>query len=201
MTLYFNPTSPIKKEIRLIGIDDSPFTKHQGGQIPVIGAVHRGGSFLEAVLSTTIEIDGDDATEKIAEMITKSRHHKQIRVILLNGIAVGGFNVVDIKHLANATKKPVIIIVRQKPNINKISKAINNVHNGNVKLCIIKKAGNVKKLKVHNGVIHFQCTGISEKHAREIITLSATHSMIPEPIRSAHLIVAGLVKGESRGRA
>jgi len=37
--------------------------------------------------------------------------------------------------------------------------------------------------------------------AEEIIRLSTTRSAIPEPVRVAHLIAAGVVTGESKGNA
>ena len=46
-----------------------------------------------------------------------------------------------------------------------------------------------------------QPIGIDEKKAKELVKLTTTNSEIPEPIRIAHIIAAGLVKGESKGRA
>jgi endonuclease V-like protein UPF0215 family len=37
--------------------------------------------------------------------------------------------------------------------------------------------------------------------ALEVVKLSSTRSAIPEPIRAAHLIAAGVTTGESRGSA
>ena len=36
---------------------------------------------------------------------------------------------------------------------------------------------------------------------KEFLKVTTVHSYIPEPLRIAHIIAAGLVKGESRGRA
>ena len=42
----------VKKEIRVIGIDDSPFKKFSRQKILVIGTIFRGGNWLDGVLST-----------------------------------------------------------------------------------------------------------------------------------------------------
>ena len=89
----------LKKEIRVIGIDDSPFDKFKKGKVLVVGTVFRGGLYLDGILSTKVIIDGNDATTKIIEMINKCKFKPQLQCIFLDGIAVGGFNVIDIKEL------------------------------------------------------------------------------------------------------
>ena len=78
----------LKKEIRVIGIDDSPFNKFKKGKVLVVGTVFRGGLFLDGVLSTKVNIDGNDSTKKITEMINKCKFKPQLQCIFLDGIAV-----------------------------------------------------------------------------------------------------------------
>ena len=104
----------LKKEMRVIGIDDSPFNKFGKGNVLIVGAVFRGGSFLDGVLSTKVSIDGDNSTKKIIEMINKCKFKPQLQCIFLDGIAVAGFNVIDVKELSKKTKLPVIVIIRRK---------------------------------------------------------------------------------------
>jgi len=92
----------VKEEIRILGIDDGPFTKDDK-EVIVIGVVYRGGEFIDGLLRTFVEIDGLDATEKLAKMINSSRHKQQLKVIMLDGITLGGFNIVDVKK--NSTLK------------------------------------------------------------------------------------------------
>ena len=51
------------------------------------------------------------------------------------------------------------------------------------------------------GKIYIQYIGTTLKKAKELLKVTCTRSYIPEPIRVAHLIAAGIVKGESKGRA
>ena len=89
----------IKQEIRIVGVDDGVFVPHTKGLADAVGVVFRGGYWLDGVMKTEVTIDGMDATDKIAEMITTSPHYAQIRIIMLNGVTFAGFNVVDIKKL------------------------------------------------------------------------------------------------------
>ena len=50
----------LKKEIRVIGIDDAPHKFKGKGNVILIGTVFRGGSSLDGVLSTKASIDGNN---------------------------------------------------------------------------------------------------------------------------------------------
>jgi hypothetical protein len=186
----------IKKEIRILGIDDSNFTR-EDKEVLVVGALLRGGFWIDGVVSTYIERDGLDATEKISDMITNARY-KDVRAIMLKGITMAGFNLVDIQQLSNATGLPVVVIMRKMPDIISIERALENLSLKNKRLEIIKKAGKIYSTKVqYNSEIFFQYYGIEDQDARELIRISSMHSNIPEPIRVAHLIATGVVRGES----
>lgn len=186
----------LKKEMRVIGIDDAPFKKFGKGNVLVVGAVFRGGSFLEGILSTKVSIDGNNATKKITEMINKCKFKPQLQCIFLDGIAVGGFNIIDVKQLSKKTKLPVMVIIRRKPDISSIKKILIKLNKKN-KIKLLKKAGSVIPI----GKIYIQLTGLSIENAKEILKIVCTRSLIPEPIRIAHLIASGITYGESRGKA
>ncbi len=186
----------LKKEMRVIGIDDSPFKKFGKGNVLVVGTIFRGGSYLDGILSTKVSIDGNNATKNIAEMINKCKFKLQLQCIFLDGIAVAGFNVIDIKALSKKTKLPVMVIIRRKPDIKKIKKILIKLNKKN-KIKLLEKAGSVIPI----GKIYIQLTGLSIEKAKEILKIVCTRSLIPEPIRIAHLIASGITFGESRGKA
>lgn len=191
-----NPNKMVKKEIRVIGIDDSPFNKFKDKKILVVGVVMRGGSWIDGILSTKVDVDGDDSTKKIAEMINKCKFKPQLQCIFLDGIAVGGFNIIDVQELNKKTKLPVMVIIRRHPDIEKIKKTLTKIKKQQ-KIKLIEKAGEV--IKLDN--IFVQLTGIDLEKARKILKIVCTRSLIPEPIRLAHLIASGITVGESKGRA
>ncbi len=186
----------VKKEIRVLGIDDAPFDKFKDKKTIVIATFFRGGSFIDGVLSTTVTIDGADSTAKIAAMAKKSKFYTQLQCIMLDGIAVGGFNIIDVQKLSKSTRLPVIVVVRDYPDFEKIRAALKKL-GMEKKIKLIEKAGKVIKLEN----VYVQLTNITPEKARQIIKITATHSFLPEPIRAAHIIASGLVLGESRGKA
>ncbi len=186
----------VKKEIRVIGIDDSPFNKFKDRQILVVGVVMRGGLYVDGILSAKAKVDGNDATDKIIKMINKCKFKPQLQCIFLNGIAVAGFNVIDIQKLSKKTKIPVVVVIRTNPNIEKIKDTLIKIRQKN-KIKLIEKAGKV--IQINN--IFVQLAGIDLEKAKKILKIVCTRSLIPEPLRLAHIIAAGIVTGESKGRA
>jgi len=191
-----------KPEIRILGFDDSPF-KRTDKKVAVIGVIYRGGSFLDVVLKTEVAVDGLDATENLIKLLNKSRHKPQLKVLMFDGIAFGGFNIIDIKKLYKKTDLPIIVINRKHPDLDSVKKALkNNFKDSKKRWSMILNAGKIKVCNLKNGKkVHYQAVGMEDEEAEEIIQLSSTHSDIPESLRVAHLIAGAIVKGESSGRA
>ena len=190
----------MKQQIRLLGIDDSPFSFSDKYGI-IIGVVMRGGSYIECVLKSQVSIDGNDATLVCSEMIKNSRYKNQLRAVLLDGIALGGFNIVDIEKLFCDTNIPIITVTRDKPDFEKIKIALKkNFSDWKYRWDLISK-GKLNELKTSHNPIYLKCVGINLNEAKEIIKLSTIRGAIPEPIRIAHLIASGIISGESYGKA
>lgn len=182
----------IKPEIRVLGVDDGSFSPHHGFA-SVVGVVFRGGYWLDGVLSTKVKVDGFDATDRIASMIVDSPHHRQVRVILLDGVTFGGFNVVDIKKLYALTNLPVIVVTRDKPNFKEIHAAVKNLPNSAERWKAVQNAGRVFEVQTRSRdeKVYMEVCGASESDARKILELTSTRSSVPEALRVAHLIASG----------
>lgn len=178
----FQSSFRVKPEIRILGVNDAPFLFHDS-EATLLGCVFRGGGSLDGVLSARIKKDGFDATDVIASMaLSPSQAH--LRVIMLNGITFGGFNVVDIRRLSSLTHLPVIVVMRRKPDLAAFRSALSNLPFPNRRLDAAKSAGGIKRFKN----LYFQHSIISEQSAKEILGVSITRADIPEPLRIAHMI-------------
>ena len=184
----------VKPEIRVLGVDDGVFTPHVKAWVPVVGVVFRGGYWLDGVMHTKIAVDGFDATEKIASMITNSPHCRQLRVIVLNGITFAGFNVVDIKALNAETRLPVIAVTREKPNLVEIREALTHLPESEERWNAFLNAGELMAVATRHEKekIYAHVAGVSEEDARKILRLTSTRSNVPEALRVAHLIASGV---------
>ena len=182
----------MKKEIRILGIDDMPFS-FKDEFTSIVGVVMRGGIYLEGVLKSNIKVDGIDATEKIIEMIEKTRHKKQLKIIMIDGIALGGFNVLDGEKIFNETGLPIITITRNKPDMEKIKKALKKHFDDWEKRWEIINKGKTEEINLRYK-IYIKYFGINEEEAINAIKISTIRGAIPEPIRIAHLIATGIKK-------
>jgi uncharacterized protein len=190
----------MKRQIRLLGVDDSPFT-FTDKYATAIGVVMRGGEYIECVLRRQVSVDGDDATYACIDMIKNTRHRTQLKAVLLDGITLGGFNVVDIEEIYASTNLPVITITRDKPDFKKIENALKKNFDDWKNRLILMKNGRLYKVETKHNPIYVKCAGIDIRETKEIIKLSTIRGVVPEPIRIAHLIASGITKGESYGKA
>ncbi len=191
----------LKPEIRILGFDDGPFDS-KTKTTPVVGVVYRGGRFLDGILKTDVEVDGLDSTQKLEKLINSSRHKQQLKVIMLDGITVGGFNIIDIKQLHENTNIPVIVFNRKYPDLNSVKNALDNFVDSDLRWNLIKNAGKIKECKLGaDKTIYYQAIGMADEDVEDTLLLSSTHGDIPEPLRVAHLIATAIVRGESYGRA
>jgi endonuclease V-like protein UPF0215 family len=184
----------VKPEIRVLGIDDGVFTPHSKELADVVGVVFRGGHWLDGFMRTQVQVDGMEATERLTQMIMESPHYQQLRVIMLNGVTLAGFNVVDIAELHKRTKLPIIAVTRDSPDFEDIRKALRNLPHVEARWKIIAKAGRIHRVCTRDGEapIYAHAVGISKNMAERVMKSTSTRSNIPEPLRVAHIIASGL---------
>jgi endonuclease V-like protein UPF0215 family len=186
---------PLKRFSNVIGFDDAPFPRHHIGEVKVVGAVFADLRF-DGVIIGEIEKDGSDAAEKLTELVTASKFADHAQLIMLQGIALGGFNVVDVFYLNRRLGIPVLVVSRRRPNMAAIRSAlITHIPGGKKKWALIEKLG----LMEQACEIYVQRVGLAPDQAAAVINRFAIHSRIPEPIRAAHLIAGAIIDGQSRG--
>jgi hypothetical protein len=208
--------------VNVIGFDDGPFPREHRGDVLLVGVVCS-ATRIDGIISGRIRRDGADATRRMAELVRASQFGAHVQAILLQGIAVGGFNVVDIHGLSTALQIPVLVIVRRAPDMAAVRRALFSdapaarprVAGAARKWSLIERAGALEELgpsrrslKRAGGApaaapqrLWIQRAGLSLEEARRVVTTTTLHGNIPEPLRVAHLIAGGITTGRSRGRA
>jgi len=186
----------VKPEIRILGIDDGQFVSHSKGFVGVVGVVYRGGYWFEGVMWSEIIIDGLDATEKIVEMIKNSPYYGELRIVVLDGVTLAGFNVVDIYKLSQMVDLPIMSVTRKKPDLEEIKRALKNLPEFNKRWQAMLNAGELFEVETRNGEnpVYIQIAGISFDDAEVIMKKTSTLSNIPEALRVAHILASGLFR-------
>jgi endonuclease V-like protein UPF0215 family len=159
---------------------------------------------LDGVVRTHVRRDGANATARMASVISSSQFGRHLQAILLQGIAVAGFNVVDVQGLFEQTRLPVLVVCRKLPDLASIRRALfqggperRGVPGAKRKWALIERAGEPTPV----AGLFVQRAGLSLSEAAELIETTRLHGHLPEPIRLAHLIAGGVTTGRSRGRA
>jgi endonuclease V-like protein UPF0215 family len=182
----------IKQEIRVLGIDDGKFQPHTKGEVLVVGVVFRGGVSIDGVMHTTVAIDGLDATEKLTAMINKSPHKRQLRLVMLNGVTLAGFNLVDLSRLHVDTGLPVIALTQVKPDLDDIHSALGHLPDTEERWRIIQNAGKIHEVTNRGSKLYMGLAGIGVSEAMAVLDLTTVRGSLPEPLRVAHLIASGV---------
>ena len=180
----------------VIGFDDAPFIRSHRGDVPIVGAIYA-GTQLHGIVFDRVRRDGANATDRLSRVVGSSRFRSSLQAVMLQGIALAGFNVIDLPALHVKTGLPVLVVVRRPPKLPRIRRALSQVPGGERKWRLIEKAGPMEAC----GGVWVQRAGLSPKQARELLTGSTRSGNLPEPIRTAHLVADALVRGESRSRA
>jgi hypothetical protein len=190
----------MKPKSRFLGIDDAPF-RFSDETVPVVGVVVQAPSYIEGVMTTIAEVDGRDATGRIGTMIAGSRYRTGLAMVLLDGTAVGGFNVVDVDALHREIGRPIVTVTREKPDLEAIETALRRRFDDWEDRLGRMRRHPPEAMRSARGTLWVSFVGTDRAVVREALALTTVRGVLPEPLRIAHLIAAGIARGESRGRA
>lgn len=180
----------------LIAFDDAPFAPDAGGPVAVVGAVYA-RLRLTGVLVGSVAKDGDDAADVLARLVAGSKFAENLHLVLLQGIALGGFNVVDVFALHERLALPILVVARRAPDMAAIHAALlTQVPGGAQKWALLERLGPMEPLR-H---VYVQRVGLTPAQAETLLKEFTVEGHIPEPLRTAHLIAGAIGSGESRGR-
>lgn len=172
----------------VIGVDDAPFPRAHRGDVPIVGVAFA-GTRLEGVISTKVRRDGANGTDALASMISRSRFAAHTRLVMMEGIALAGFNVVDVHALAARLGMAVLVVSKRAPNVPAVRQALlEKVPGGARKWQLIEKAGPMEPC----AGLFIQRAGLDMAEAASVIRRFAVHGRLPEPVRVAHLVASVL---------
>jgi uncharacterized protein len=123
-------------------------------------------------------------------MIEGCKFRGHLQAVLLEGIALAGFNVVDINGLSRRVGLPVLVVVKHEPDVATVRETLlNRVPGGAAKWALIAKAGALEE----TAGLWVQRAGLTLPEADALIRATAIHGRLPEPLRIAHMIAGGTV--------
>ena len=184
------------RQIRAIGFDDAPFVRHTTKAVAVAGVVCALTRF-EGMLWGKIEADGWDSTKQLTQMLLASKFYPQLHLVLLDGIGMGGLNLIDLPLLAQQLQLPCVAVMRKFPKLKKMKEAISLLSHPEKRLQILARAGEIYSYPP----FYFQVCGLSPELTVRILRRLTDRGNVPEALRLAHLIASAVMNGESGKRA
>jgi endonuclease V-like protein UPF0215 family len=175
-----------------IGFDDAQFDLRLNSKTTQIIGVVCQGTRMVSVIGDEIEIDGNNATEKLIELVNKVAKH--VQYILTHTITFGGFNLVNLSKIYEETKKPVIAITESEPDFDSVMTALEKKFPDSYqdKKKKILAAGNLFETEVETAggltKVYFHCKGIEIQKVSALLKKVCIDSKLPESVRMAHLI-------------
>jgi hypothetical protein len=190
------PFPPPGRTLRVIGFDDVPWRHRQSRKVGLVGAVCAGTRFEGMVYGTVVR-DGWQATLSIERMLLRGKFLPQIHLVLLDGIAFGGFNVVDLPRLASSLRRPCAAVMRKLPDLPAMERATRKLPRPEVRLAVLRRAGPIHQ----SARFVFQVFGADPAETAAALERLTDTGNVPEALRLAHLIGGALAYGESGRRA
>ncbi|MEM2925859.1 MAG: DUF99 family protein [Candidatus Bathyarchaeia archaeon] len=182
------------EETKALAFEDGPFTKRIGTKkrrAPLLAVLTK-GYIVWKIAFDYLKVDGIEATDL---MIDLEKHLSSDEdIIFLHGVAYAGFNVVDVQRLREVTKRPIILVLRSKPNPEAVKAAlIKHFRDWDRRLNIISKAGDPRFFEAYPGIpIFYETLGMEAQEAEALIRAFTVLGKTPEPLRIARILAEAL---------
>ena len=159
------------------------------------------------VMSTDLVIDGfvvgystvggDDATDSILTMYEKL-DRPDVSFLLISGIVISLYNIVDVKRISEKTGIPVIGVTYEESS--GIEDAIKHhfPESYESKLAEYSKLGSREKITLHTSHnLYIRNEGCTALEAKQLLDKMTLQGSVPEPLRIAQLLANTLLKTKS----
>lgn len=177
-----------KPHLRVVGVDDGAFSR-EDPTAPLVAVIVSSPSEVEGVAASRVAVGGTDGTERIETMLRESGHLEGIRAILVDGITVGGFNVLDLTRLHRTLDVPVLSVTRRRPDYARIRSALRTYFPKDWRQRYRRvRAHALFAVPTGAAPVYAAAVGLSREDARRVLARTTVHGFWPEPLRLAHLV-------------
>ncbi len=175
-----------KKGLRGLGIAES---FHQNEKYSnLAGIVIRRDFIIDGFVFGKCTIEGNDATEAILEMY-KKLERDDISFIMISGLIISMYNIIDIKKISENLGLPVIGVTYEdsKGIEESIKKHFPDSYQEKIEQ--YRHLEERKKISLHTGYdIYIRTSGCIESEAKKLLDSFTLQGSIPEPLRVSQLL-------------
>jgi endonuclease V-like protein UPF0215 family len=182
-----------KKGLRGLAIAES-FVQGTAKSI-LAGVVMRRDFVIDDFVLGKTTLEGDDATDEIIRMYTKL-DRPDISYLLISGVIISMYNIVDPKKIAKETQLPVIAVTYEDSK--GLTDAIKYHFPADYEKKLEQYAGLEKrqKIKLHTSKeVYIRNEGCTVLEAKKLLNGLTLQGHIPEPLRVAQLLAKTILLG------
>ena len=182
----------------MIGLDDGPFLR-SSRRAALVGVVFSTPNYVEGLLRTSVAIDGTDATDRILSLLGSSPFLDGVRAVILDGIAVGGFNLIDLDRLHEGLQRPVVTVTRRSPDFPAIRSALRKYfpRDAEVRWRLVRAHPLFRLAMSEGNPLRVSAVGCTRAEAAAIVRRTTVRGNLPEPLRLARLVARALAAPEA----
>lgn len=177
---------PEKRGIRIFGIAES--FKKSNSTSTLGGVVMRRDLIVDGIVFGSATLKGDDSTKNIYCML-RSLRRNDINCIMLDGLIISLYNIIDGEKLNNITGIPIIAITFEDSRGLEEHIRHHFLEKSEMKLEQYRKLGNRDQVTLRTEKsLYIRYWGLSLKGALNTLNAFTLQGSIPEPIRVAKLL-------------
>jgi uncharacterized protein len=172
----------------VIGVDDAAFTRRAKRAFVVAVAMSL-PDLVEGVELARVTVDGRDATETVGQLLRSSPFLRGARAVLVDGVAVAGFNLLDLATLSERLERPVISVTPKPPEYDRIRAALRKYFPRDFAArWALVRGPRLFGVPVGGRPLWVAAYGCRRTEAAAIVQRSVVNGRWPEPLRLAHLV-------------
>jgi endonuclease V-like protein UPF0215 family len=177
-----------KPHPRVVGVDDGPFRRRSRTALVALVFCSL-PERVDGVAFAHVAVDGSDSTERIAHALRTSPHWDGVRAVLLDGVTVGGFNVLDLSALAKAVERPVVAVTPRTPDFPSIDAALRTYFpRDRARRWRLLRSRPLFAVRLPTGTVLAAVAGATRAEASALVRRATREGLWPEPLRLARLV-------------
>ncbi|WP_158058698.1 endonuclease dU [Halorussus halophilus] len=171
----------MKSGVRALGVAES----YRGDDSTLAGAVVRASRVVDGLAYETCTVGGTDATDAIVQLF-HALNREDVRYLLLAGIALSWYNVVDLRRLHEELGHPVISVTfEESPGLDAALEAEFEGEDLETRRETLHAQPPRERLVVNDQTVFVRAVGIEDSEARDVVRGFTPEGGRPEPLRVA----------------